>query len=53
MRFAAASAKGVSPQDALTYAAVILLLIAVSSVAVVIPALHAARIDPVAALKWE
>jgi putative ABC transport system permease protein len=53
MRFAAASANGVSPQDALTYAAVILLLIAVSSAAVVAPALHAARIDPVVALKWE
>ncbi len=53
MRFAAESANGVSAHDAVTYAAVILLLTVISMAAVVVPALRAARIDPVAALKWE
>ena len=44
---------GVTPHDPLTFAAVGLLLIAVSLLACVIPALRAAQVDPMAALRYE
>ena len=44
---------GVSPHDSLTYVAVILLLSTVALLANLIPALRAASIDPVQALRIE
>ena len=44
---------GVTPHDPLTFAGVGLLLIAVSLLACVVPALRAARVDPMAALRYE
>jgi predicted permease len=44
---------GVSPFDPLAYAGVLALLIAAAAAASAIPARHAARIDPVTALRWE
>ena len=44
---------GVSPVDALTLAAAVLLLAAVSGVATFAPALRAARIDPLEAIRTE
>jgi ABC-type antimicrobial peptide transport system permease subunit len=44
---------GVSPYDGLTFAAVVLLLAVVSAIAALLPALRAARVDPLTALKYE
>jgi predicted permease len=44
---------GVSPVDPFAYAGVLLLLIAASAAASVLPARRAARVDPVSALRWE
>jgi putative ABC transport system permease protein len=44
---------GVSATDPVTYAAVVLVLIAVAAAATWIPARRAARVDPVVALRYE
>jgi putative ABC transport system permease protein len=44
---------GISPLDPLTYVGVIPLLTAVSVIACGVPALRAARIDPMVALRYE
>lgn len=44
---------GVTPTDPLTFAAVTTLLMAVALLAACVPALHAARVDPIVALKSE
>ena len=53
LRFIASQVKGVSPYDATTFAAVSALLCAVASGAALIPAIRAARADPLAALRSE
>ena len=44
---------GVSPPDALTFAAVATLLVAIAAAASLVPALRASRIDPLIALRDE
>jgi putative ABC transport system permease protein len=44
---------GVTPHDPMTFAIVGLLLVAVSLLACAVPALRAARLDPMAALRYE
>jgi predicted permease len=53
MRLVASQLHGVSPYDGLTFAAVVLLLAVVSAIAALLPALRAARVDPLTALKYE
>ncbi len=53
MRLIASQVKGVSPYDPVTIAAVALLLCAASAVAALIPALRAARVDPLKSLRSE
>lgn len=49
----ASQLNGVSPLDPLTFAAVIALLLACASLAALIPAIRATRIDPATALRYE
>ena len=44
---------GVTPGDPATVAAVAVMLLTVSTVAICVPAARAMRVDPVKALKWE
>jgi len=53
MRLIASQLRGVSPYDGLTFSAVVVLLAAVSAIAALLPALRAARVDPLTALKYE
>ena len=53
MRLMSSVLFGVRPVDALTYAGVSLSLFAASALASYVPALHAATIDPVEALRAE
>ena len=53
MRLVASQLHGVSPYDGVTFAAVVLLLAVVSAIAALLPALRAARVDPLTALKYE
>ena len=53
MRLIASQVKGVSPYDGISFAAVSALLCAVTAGAALIPALRAARADPLAALRSE
>jgi len=52
-RLIASQVKDVSPYDAVTFGVVALLLTAVSVAAALVPAVRAARIDPLAALRCE
>jgi len=52
-RFLSSLLYGVRPTDPLTYAGVSVLLIAVSLLAVYVPARRAASIDPILALRYE
>ncbi len=53
MRLAASQVKGVSPFDASAFVASALLLAAVAGIAALVPAVRAARLDPLDALKYE
>jgi putative ABC transport system permease protein len=53
MRLVASQLRGVWPYDRLTFAAVLVLLTTVSAVAALLPAVRAARVDPLTALKYE
>jgi putative ABC transport system permease protein len=53
MRLVASQVKGVSPYDGITFAAVAVLLCVMATGAALIPALRAANIDPLAALRSE
>jgi putative ABC transport system permease protein len=52
-RFMANLLFGVKPNDPVTYAVVVTLVIAVAAVASYVPARRATRVDPVRALRWE
>ena len=52
-RFLADLLVGVSPTDPLTFGGVALLLVAVTLLACLIPARHAAKVDPMVALHYE
>ncbi len=49
-RFLRAQLLGVTPVDVPTYAAVTLLLVVIAAVACLVPAVRAARVEPVVAL---
>jgi ABC-type antimicrobial peptide transport system permease subunit len=51
MRHIASQVKGVSPYDAVTFAAVPVLLCAIAAGAALVPAIRAARADPLSALR--
>jgi hypothetical protein len=53
MRLIASQVKGVSPYDGITFAAVAVLLCAMATGAALIPALRAANVDPLTALRSE
>jgi ABC-type antimicrobial peptide transport system permease subunit len=53
MRVIASQVEGVSPYDWVTFTVVAVLLCAVATVAALLPALRAARADPLAALRSE
>ena len=53
LRLVASQVKGVSPYDWITFTVVSLLLCAVATVAALVPAVRAARADPLAALRSE
>ena len=52
-RVIAAMLFGIKPTDAVTYAGVLLAVLPFVMIAAVIPALRAARVDPVAALRTD
>jgi ABC-type antimicrobial peptide transport system permease subunit len=52
-RFLGAFLYGLSPLDALSFAAAALFWIATAMIASYLPARRAARVDPVVALRWE
>ncbi|HWC97586.1 MAG TPA: ABC transporter permease [Candidatus Sulfopaludibacter sp.] len=53
MRLVASQLRDVSPYDGVTFVAVAVLLAVVSMLAALLPALRAARVDPLRALKYE
>lgn len=53
VRFIASMLFGLSPVDPLTFGAVALLLLSITALAAVLPALRAARVDPLVALRSE
>jgi ABC-type antimicrobial peptide transport system permease subunit len=53
MRLIASQVKGISPYDAVTFAAVPVLLCAIAAGAALVPALRAAHADPLQALRSE
>ena len=53
MRFVASQVKDISPYDGWTFSAVALLLAIVALAAALVPALRAARIDPLTALRYD
>ncbi len=53
MRLLASQLRDVSPYDGLTFAAVTLLLLLISALAALMPALRASRVDPASALRGE
>ncbi|HKI72761.1 MAG TPA: ABC transporter permease, partial [Verrucomicrobiae bacterium] len=52
-RFLAAQLYSVTPTDPITFASVVLIFISVAVVACLVPALRAARVDPMEALRYE
>lgn len=52
-RYVAAALYHVRPRDPATFGAVALALLGVAVLAILVPAVRASRMDPVAALRWE